>query len=162
MSELPRWAKELLDGRRVATLATQDADGSSHLTPVWFICQDQALYVACPSRSRKAKNAAARPTASLLIDVRNGGGECWVSGTGPVTILRGESSRELNVAIQRRYLTSAALNDPRVGPGFAAVDDITLCIRPTRWRSWASADVDRQFFGGILSADSRKWFRELD
>lgn len=162
MAGLPDWAKELLEGRRVATLATQDADGSSHLTPVWFICRDEAFYVGCPSWSRKAKNAMARPTASLMIDVRNGGGECWISGTGPVSVLRGEASQQMNAAIQQRYLTSEALKDPRVGPGFAAVDDITLCIRPDRWRSWASADVDRQFFGGILSTDPKKWFRQLD
>jgi PPOX class probable F420-dependent enzyme len=162
MSELPEWAKKLLAGRRVATLATQDADGSPHVTPVWFVCEDHVLYVGTPSWSRKAKNVVARPTATLLVDVRDGGGECWVSGTGPVTILRGAASQRMNAVIQRRYLTEAALNHPQVGPGFAAVDDITLCIQPTRWRSWASADVDRQFFGGILSADPKKWFRNLD
>lgn len=33
MAELSDWAKRLLEGRNYATLATQDADGSPHLTP---------------------------------------------------------------------------------------------------------------------------------
>jgi hypothetical protein len=108
------------------------------------------------------RNAVARPTATLLIDVRRPGDERWVSGAGPVTILRGDESRELNAAIQERYLTAEALADPRVGPLFAAVDDVTVCIRPTTWRSWAVADVDAQFFGGVLSATPEKWFRPVD
>jgi hypothetical protein len=44
----------------------------------------------------------------------------------------------------------------------AAADDITLCIRPAVWRSWAAADLDAQYFGGVLTATPGKWFRSLD
>jgi hypothetical protein len=162
MAELPDWGKTLLEGRHYATLATQDSDGSLHLTPVWYLFRAGQLFVGAPSSSRKVRNAVARPTATLLIDVRRPGDERWVSGAGPVTILRGDESRELNAAIQERYLTAEALADPRVGPLFAAVDDVTVCIRPTTWRSWAVADVDAQFFGGVLSATPEKWFRPVD
>jgi hypothetical protein len=81
---------------------------------------------------------------------------------GPVTLLRGDESRTIVAAIQERYLTAAALADPRVGPGFAGADDVTVCIRPRTWRSWAAADLDTQFFGGLLGADPDKWFRPVD
>ena len=35
MAALSDWARTLLQQRRYATLATQDDDGSLHLTPVW-------------------------------------------------------------------------------------------------------------------------------
>jgi PPOX class probable F420-dependent enzyme len=162
MAALTDWAHTLLDGRHYATLATQDADGSPHLTPVWYLFRDEQLFVGAPSFSRKAKNAAARPTASLVVDIRKPGGERWVSATGPVTIPRGDDSRAIVAAIQQRYLTAAALADPRVGPGFAGADDVTLCTRPTTWRSWAAADLDAKVFGGILGASPDKWFRPVD
>ena len=45
---------------------------------------------------------------------------------------------------------------------FAAADDVTLCIRPTAWRSWSAADLDAQLFGGVLGASPEKWFRPVD
>jgi F420H(2)-dependent biliverdin reductase len=162
MAALTDWARTLLEGRHYAMLGTQNADGSSHLTPVWYLFRDQQLFVASFSNSRKVKNVEARPMASLVVDVRRPGAERWVSGAGPVRILRGDESRTLVAAIHERYLTAAALADPRVGPAFAGMDDVTLCIRPSTWRSFASADLDAQFFGGILSATPEKWFRPVD
>jgi PPOX class probable F420-dependent enzyme len=162
MAELSDWARTLLEGRHYAALATQDGDGSPHLTPVWYLFRDEQLFVGTNSFSRKFKNVVARPTASLLVDVRRPGMERWVAGSGPVTILRGEESRAIVAAIQERYLTADARNDPKVGPIFAGADDVTLCIRPVKWRSWAATDLDAQFFGGILAASPGKWFRPVD
>jgi PPOX class probable F420-dependent enzyme len=162
MAGLQDWARKLLEGRHYAILGTQDADGSLHLTPVWYVFRDEKLFVGAPSTTRKARNAVARPTASLVVDVRTPGSECWVSAAGPVTILHGDESRTMNAAIQERYLTPQAMSDSRVGPAFAAVDDVTLCLHPATWRSWTAADIDARFFGGILSADPQKWFRPVD
>src|ERR1041384_6966400 len=122
MGGLSDWARRLLEERRHATLATLDADGAVHLTPVWYLFRDDQLFVASYSMSRKVKNVVARPTASLVVDVRSPGTERWVSGSGRVTILRGEKSKKIVAAIHERYLTPEALNDPRIGPAFAAVD----------------------------------------
>jgi PPOX class probable F420-dependent enzyme len=162
MAGLTGWARALLEGRHYAMLATIDADGSLHQTPVWYLFRDEQLYVGCPSSSRKARNVMARPIASLVVDVRKPGAERWVAGSGPVTIIRDDQSRKLVRAIQERYLTTEALADPRIGPGFAAADDVTLALRPAKWRSWSSGDLDAQHFGGLLRASPEKWFRPVD
>jgi hypothetical protein len=97
-----------------------------------------------------------------MVDIRQPGGESWVYASGHVMILRGDDSREINSRILRRYLTQEAMEDPRIGPGFAAADDITLCLDPETWRSWSAHEVDEQFFGGILSSAPAKWFRPID
>ena len=162
MAALSDWGKKLLEGRRHAVLSTQDEDGGMHLTPVWYMFRDGELFVGTNSGSRKARNATARPTASLVVEVREPGAERWVSGVGPVTIMRGEQSQKINHSIVERYLTPEAIADPRIGPAFAAVDDCTLRIHPTTWRSWTMKEVDDQFFGGIMAASPKKWFRSLD
>ena len=162
MAALSEWARTLLDGRHYATLATEDAGGSLHQTPVWYLFRDEQLFVGTSTLTRKYRNVMARPTASLVVDVRTPGAVRWVSGAGPVTILRGDDSRRIVAAIHERYLTPAALKDPKIGPIFAGGDDVTLCIRPANWRSWTAADLDARFFGGLLAADPGKWFRPLD
>lgn len=162
MRTLDDSTREFLSGRRYATLATQNGDGSIHTTPVWYVFENGCFYVGSPSISRKARNVSARPNATLLVEVRKPGSERWVSASGRVEILRGDESREVNSRILQRYLTDEAIADPRVGSGFAAADDITICLKPESFRSWKSRDVDEQFFGGLLGSNPGKWFRPVD
>jgi PPOX class probable F420-dependent enzyme len=162
MTTLTDSMRTILEGRHYATLATQGPDGSVHLTPVWYLFEESSLYIECPSATRKARNVAARPIASLLVDTRRPGSESWVSASGPAELIRGERSKTINSKIRKRYLTKEALEDPRIGPAFTAVDDVTIRIAPTQWRSWNAKDIDAQFFGGILSATPEKWFLPLD
>jgi general stress protein 26 len=162
MAGLSDWGRTLLEGRHYATLATQNADGTLHQAPVWYLFRDEQLFVGTSSFTHKFKNVTARPTASLLVDVRTPGVERWIAGSGPVSILRGAESQAIVAAIHERYLTAEARQDPAVGPIFAGGDDVTLCIQPAKWRSWQAADLDRQFFGGVLAANPSKYFRSLD
>jgi len=162
MAGLSDWGRTLLEARHYATLATQDADGTLHQAPVWYLFRGDRLFVGTSSFTHKFKNVSARPTASLVVDVRTPGAERWVAGSGPVSILRGAESQAIVAAIHERYLTASARLDPGVGPIFAAGDDVTLCIEPVKWRSWQAADLDQQLFGGILALDPPKYFRPLD
>jgi nitroimidazol reductase NimA-like FMN-containing flavoprotein (pyridoxamine 5'-phosphate oxidase superfamily) len=162
MPKLSDSIRETLEARHYATLATHNEDGSIHTTPVWYLFENGRFYVGSASSSRKARNAAARPDATILVDIRQLGGESWIYASGRVETLQGDDSREINSKILHRYLTEEAIKDPRIGPAFAAVDDITLCLVPEKWRSWSARDIDEQFFGGILSSDPEKWFRPID
>jgi hypothetical protein len=48
--------QELLRGRYVAALGTENADGSIHLTAVWYLFEDGALFVATSTKTRKFRN----------------------------------------------------------------------------------------------------------
>ena len=140
----------ILNGRRIATLATQNDDGSMHLTAVWYLLEGDRLYVGTASRSRKARNVLARPKASLMVDVREPGRECGVSIAGSAEVLRGDKARELNRRIQRRYLSAAAVEDARVGPKLLDLDDITVRLKPTSVFAWDMAAMDAAVFGGAF------------
>jgi PPOX class probable F420-dependent enzyme len=162
MPDIPQSIETFLKGRRYAVLATQNDDGSIHLTPVWYIFEDGRLYVGTNSASRKARNILARPAASLIVDVRSPGSERWVSASGPVEILRGEASDAIHYKVLRRYMTEEALKHPAIGPAMTAADDITICLRPDKWRSWDIKNLDSQFFGGVLTQSPQRWFLPLD
>ena len=67
---MPSGAKEILAGRFIASLGTQNEDGSIHLTAVWYLFEGGCLCVATSSRSRKARNVLSRRRASLMVDIR--------------------------------------------------------------------------------------------
>lgn len=53
---------------RVARIATADAGGLPHVVPICPLLDGGKLYVATPGSSRKIRNLAANPQASLAFD----------------------------------------------------------------------------------------------
>ena len=140
----------ILGGRYIATLGTENADGTIHLTAVWYLFQDGCFSVATSSKSRKARNLMARPKASLMVDVRKAGAERGVTAVGTADLISGTESQEVNRRIHSRYMSAAAMSDPYVGPVFASFDDVTVRITPVSWSSWDMAVLDAQALGGRL------------
>jgi PPOX class probable F420-dependent enzyme len=142
--------QELLRGRYIATFGTENSDGSIHLTAVWYLFEDGCLFVATSSKTRKARNLAARPKASLMVDARKPGAERGVTASGRVELISGDRAQEINRRLHSRYLSAAALSDPHVGPVFASFDDVTLRLTPLSWINWDMAVLDAQALGGRL------------
>ena len=142
--------QELIRGRYIATLGTENPDGSIHLTAVWYLFESGTLYVATSSRTQKARNVAARPKASLMVDLRKPGTERGVTAAGRAEVISGGQSQEINRRIHSRYLSAAAIADPQIGPVFASFDDVTLRLTPVSWFTWDMAALDAQAFGGRL------------
>ncbi|MGE5054480.1 MAG: pyridoxamine 5'-phosphate oxidase family protein [Acidobacteriota bacterium] len=122
--------RQLLEGRYIASFATHNANGSLHIVAVWFWFDGTDIYVATSSRSRKARNLEANPKVSLMIDARDPAASFGVTLTGTAQMLTGDSSRKCNAEIHRKYLSEAAIADPKVGP----VCRMGRRYRPTRAR----------------------------
>jgi len=142
--------QQFLQGRHIATLATENPDSSIHLTAVWYLFEDGYFFIATSSKSKKARNLAARQTASLMIDARKPATERGITVSGKAELLTGETSREINRRIHSRYLSGEALADPQVGPVFASFDDVTIRLTPVSWFTWDMATLDAQAFAGRL------------
>jgi len=140
--------KSLLGGRYIASFATHNPDGSLHIVAVWFWFDGTDIYVATSSRSRKARNLQQNPSLSLMIDSRDPAASYGVTVTGTAQMLTGDSSRKYNAEIHRKYLSEAAIQDPKVGPVFAAWDDVTVRLAPASVITWDMREADQQVFGG--------------
>ena len=108
--------QQLLAGRHVASLATVNPDSSIHMVAVWFWFDGSQIFVATSSRSRKAQNLQSNAKAALMIDSRDPDASCGVTIAGTTRILTGDLSRQKNAEVHRKYLSAAALADPKVGP----------------------------------------------
>jgi PPOX class probable F420-dependent enzyme len=143
--------RTFLGERRYAVLATHDRDGGVHLTPVWFLFEDDRFWFASSSGSRKVRNVERTPSASVVVDAREPGRDRWVSASGLVEILRDEEAQSINARIRRRYLTPEGLDGP-IEAALAASDDVTLRLTPATWRSWAAE----------VGESSERWYLPVD
>jgi len=123
----------------IATLATVDADGLPYLSAVWFARHGDDVLIATGGRTRKARNAAARPVAAVLLHGRGEAPLYGLAASGPVAVVRGPEARELNERVWRKYLTPAGRAHPDLGERIAEHDDVTLRVSPGPWRSWTTA-----------------------
>ncbi len=144
--------RQLLEGRHIAALATENPDGSIHMVAVWYWFDGAHVFVTTSSRSRKARNVQSRQKATLMIDSRDPAASCGVSLAGTARVLTGDSSAKPRAAIHGKYLSAAALADSRIGPVFAAFDDVAIQIEPTSVISWDMRELDQQFFGGAMES----------
>jgi len=145
--------QEMLLGRYIATLATENADGSIHMVAVWYYFDGESVYVATAGRSRKAQNVSRGSRVSLMIDSRDLAGQRGITITGTARLLSGAPSSPWNEKVHHKYLSTAALVDPKVGPVFTQWDDVTIQITPTSVIAWDLREADRQFFGGAMSSN---------
>jgi PPOX class probable F420-dependent enzyme len=143
----------MLNGRYIASLATQNADGSIHMVAVWYWFDGSNVFIATSSRSRKARNLQSQAKVSLMIDSRDPAASCGITIIGTAETLKGESTREPNARIHERYMSSAALADPKVGPVFAMWDDVTIRIIPKSVIAWDMRVADQQAFAGAFAAN---------
>ena len=121
-------SQELLRGPYIAALGTENADGTIHLTAVWYL-EDGHLFIATSSKSRKARNIVARARASLMVDVRKPGAERGVNGAEKAELISGEQSEEINRRIKEPDITQ-----PRINLTFRRIEHSIIPQAPARRR----------------------------
>jgi PPOX class probable F420-dependent enzyme len=146
--------RQLLDSRLVAVLATHDPGGVIHAMPMWFAVDDEAVWLATGSRSRKVANLGRDPRATLVVhDSRSGFEVCGVSIAGRVEVLSGEAAGGSVELVHRRYVATAAEGN-RLVREFLDSDDVALRFRPESAWTWderGSAGADElRAIGGAL------------
>ena len=162
MSKLNDTIRNFLSGRHYSTLATFNNDGSLHLTPTWYLFENDLFFLTTNPSSRKVNNIIANPEASIIVDTRKLGFERWVSALCVAEIIRDELAEEIDKKILQRYLTPDGLEDPKVGPVFEAAGGVVIKLTPRSWKSWELKSLDDQFFGGVLAKMPDKWFLPLE
>ncbi|MGH9497500.1 MAG: pyridoxamine 5'-phosphate oxidase family protein [Candidatus Sulfotelmatobacter sp.] len=143
--------QQLLKGRYIAALASENPDGSIHMVAVWYWFDGAKIFVTTSSRSKKGKNAQSNPKVSIMIDSRDPLASFGATIVGAAKILTGQASQQRGAEIHRKYMSDAALADPKVGPVFATFDDITIEITPTSVISWDMRVLDQQMLGSVFA-----------
>jgi PPOX class probable F420-dependent enzyme len=127
----PEETDAFLAERHTMVIATQRADGSTHLTTVWYRWDGDAFWISTNRDRVKYRNIARDPRVSVLIDAPPR--ETSVSAAGRAEIVAHDADAfEGALAIVERYVEDpAAYLAERAGDPRALIR-----IRPDRMTSW--------------------------
>jgi PPOX class probable F420-dependent enzyme len=82
---LSDWAKKLLREEHFAVLSTLNKDGSSHLTTMWYLLEnDGTIVMSTPSHLQKVKNLRRDPRIAICVE----------DGNRYVSLPKGETEEE--------------------------------------------------------------------
>jgi PPOX class probable F420-dependent enzyme len=125
-----------LDQLQTANLATVRADGSVHLTPIWYRRDGNRVYFMLAESRLHLRNLRRNPNATLLVEVDERLTGNWEAGAraamlqGPVEIV---DDPEISEAHRRELV------ERYMGPGRTGSPDerYYLCwLRPVRTLAW--------------------------
>jgi len=128
-----------LNERREARLATSRADGSIHLTPVWYVYEDRTIAFCLEQERLHLRNLRRDPRASMLIDDDQrpvvGGWSARaraVMFAGSVEIIDDPNATEV---MRRRMLARYVGDDAAIRPA-KGMRFFLIRLTPVRVLSW--------------------------
>ena len=144
--------RELLNARLFANLATIDADGGIHLVAMWFLWDGEAVLLPTSRTTRKAKNLARDPRATVMIDDSRGGFDLrGVTVVGRAELIGGPEAANVNRRIHLKYLTERGRSFEAVDR-YLATDDVTIRLVPERLSTWNLRDTEQ---GRAIAAEGQ-------
>lgn len=94
---------EFLQADRHAILATNGRNGFPQLTPVWYLFEDNVLYVSAQTRTVKVRNLRRDPSVTVCVDGGRGDAR-YVALRGKAELIEpGERQNALRRRIIRHY-----------------------------------------------------------
>ena len=123
---IPAKAPARLLQERNIWLATTRPDGRPHLTPIWFIWQEQKIYICMKPDSVKARNLAANSAVALSLE--DGSDVTICEGTAE--FVPAPWTPELIAAFKSKYDWQID-TDKEYGH--------VIAISPKKWLSWEPA-----------------------
>jgi hypothetical protein len=112
-----------LRAERNVWLATARSNGQPHLVPVWFVWLRQRVYICTSSRSVKARNLAANPSAAIALE----DGDRPLIVEGQAVILRPPYPSDVVSAFKQKYGWDISSD---------ATYDALIEFAPAKWLRW--------------------------
>ncbi len=137
VAELPKWARALLEGSRVARLGVVDDEGAPRVLPVTYALSGSAIVTAIDHKPKhvpadrlaRLRWLRARPRAAITVDHYDDDWSKleWVQAIGPVAIIDATGAPDAIAALTERY--SAYRDRSPAGPVLSLVPDRVLWWR---------------------------------
>ena len=123
-------ARELLDGKNFATVATVNPDGGPQTSVVWYVREGDTVKFSATVNRQKVRNLLRDPRVSVTVfDTANPYHSLEIRGTADVAE---DPDKALPPLLSRRYLGQEAFEEP------ADVKRVVVTVTPEKLVSFST------------------------
>jgi nitroimidazol reductase NimA-like FMN-containing flavoprotein (pyridoxamine 5'-phosphate oxidase superfamily) len=132
---------EFLTELRIGRLASQREDGWPHLTPIWYVWEDDRFVLTLGKSRRHLANIARDPHVTLCVDEDPRTSDISKSPRAVVCFGLGRlvedetGVREITAKVEERYLP-ANVRGPELDELLWFEGRVGVLIEPQRWLAW--------------------------
>ncbi len=108
MSMTKEEMEEFLSEGHIARIATVKKDGSPHITPVWFLWEDEELIIVTYKGSAKVRNIKANNRVAVVIDTAGPGRGVIMEGKARISV---DGMEQVTRKISAKYVKPEELDD---------------------------------------------------
>lgn len=124
---------QLIQDRAIAHLATLNAEGAPHVTPMWFTYDDGAFWFVSPQDAEKVRHIRQDPRVAVSISDSQHPYRA-VMLHGEAEILEDETGRILTQQLHEQYLGSTETELSYTDEG----TNVAIRVQPHTVESWTS------------------------
>ncbi len=131
---------DFLSESNLARIATVKPSGAPHVSPVWYLWENNQLFIAIPRNSVKTRNIKKNNKVAVTIDSNIGPKGIIIEGTAELE----ELGEEIELRLIQRYVSPENL-DKYVEYAHADLPSVLLRIRPEKTITWDYSKLNRNF-----------------
>jgi PPOX class probable F420-dependent enzyme len=137
--EISSAALTLLTRPVLGRLATASREGQPHVVPVWFLWEDDLLWISSFSSTRKNIDLQQNPKCAIVIDLEqaaDGLTAVMLEGRAELVSEPRQAVHERIERIYAKYLGPEGLLEPDPQSWLNSPENLLIQFTPTRMKTW--------------------------
>ena len=130
---------EFLTRKLIGRLATALPDGQPHVVPVWFLWEDDAIWISSYRSTRKVIDIERNHKCAIVIDIENANGglaAVMLEGNCELVSTPLDEVRQRIERIYTKYLGSEGVLEPDPQTWLNSPENVLIKLTPTRIKAW--------------------------
>ncbi len=138
----PQEIEDFLSEGNIARIATVKPDNSPHVTPVWYLWENNQLWMTIPKDSVKARNIRQNNKVAVTIDTDKAPSKAVIiEGTTKIEKLTNEMERKIDRRMAAKYVKPEYLDEYIEWDSAQGVEYICIRICPKKIISWDGSKI---------------------
>ena len=137
--EITPQVAEFLSRKLLGRLATSSSDGQPHVVPVWFLLENNALWISSYKSTRKVIDIHSNPKCAIVVDLENadsGLTAVAIEGNAEIFGQTLDNFKERVLRIYTKYLGLDDVNNNVPQSWLNSPENVLIKLTITRVKAW--------------------------
>lgn len=137
--EISSQAAEFLTKKLIGRLATASPSGQPHVVPVWFLWDENAIWISSYRSTRKVIDLERNHKCALVVDIEfaiDGLTAVMIEGLSEVVTQSPTETKKIIERIYLKYLGPEGILDKDPQTWLNSPENVLIKVIPTRIKTW--------------------------